>query len=56
MERDIESREARVKAIESELAEPEIYADVPRSKSLIAEYEKLRTEIASLWQKLEMLG
>ena len=56
VERDIESREARVKAIESELADPDVYADGGRSKTLIAEYETLKTELASLWQKLEMLG
>ena len=56
VERDIESREARVKAIETELADPGVYADGGRSKTLIAEYETLKTELASLWQKLEMLG
>ena len=56
VERDIESREKRLKAIETDLADPEVYADGGRSKTLIAEYEKLKTELASLWQKLEMLG
>jgi len=56
VERDIESRETRLKAIEMELADPEVYADGGRSKTLIIEYEKLKTELASLWQKLEMLG
>ena len=56
VERDIESREKRLKAIETDLADPEVYADGGRSKTLIAEYEKLKTELASLWQRLEMLG
>ena len=56
VERDIETRETRVRAIESELADPDVYADGTRSKALIAEYEALKTELDSLWQKLEMLG
>jgi len=56
VERDIETRERRLKTIETELADPEVYADGGRSKTLIAEYDTLKTELASLWQKLEMLG
>ncbi|MEO5618215.1 MAG: ABC transporter C-terminal domain-containing protein, partial [Candidatus Eisenbacteria bacterium] len=56
VERDIETRETRMKAIEAELADPDVYANVARSKGLIGEYDKLKTELTSLWQKLEMLG
>jgi len=56
VERDIETRETRLKAIEAQLADPDVYANVARSKELIGEYDRLKTELASLWQKLEMLG
>jgi ATP-binding cassette subfamily F protein 3 len=56
VERDIESREARVKELENQLADPEVYGDGAQAKQLVAEYERLRTELESLWQKLGLLG
>jgi hypothetical protein len=55
IERDIEERETRLKAIEARLADPEVYADRERARPLIADYERLRTEIESLWQRLAEL-
>ena len=56
VERDIETREARVRELESQLADPEIYGDGARAKQLVSEYERLRVELESLWQKLAMLA
>jgi ATP-binding cassette subfamily F protein 3 len=56
IEKGIESREARMKALEGPLADPELYHDAARSKSLVQEYETLRAEVESLWQRLEELG
>ena len=56
VERDIESREAKVKELESQLADPEVYGNGDRARQLVAEYERLRVELESLWQKLELLG
>jgi len=53
IERDIEKREARVHELEALLADPEIYQDGARSKDLVQEYERLRSEVESLWQRLE---
>ena len=55
IEKDIESREARVRELETLLADPEVYHDGARAKTLIAEYERLRAEIESLWQRLAEL-
>jgi ATP-binding cassette subfamily F protein 3 len=54
--KDIEAREARLKTLESELADPELYHDAARSKDRVTEYEKLRAELDSLWQRLGELG
>jgi ATPase subunit of ABC transporter with duplicated ATPase domains len=56
VEKDIETRETRVKVLEAQLADPTVYSDPSRSKELVGEYDRLRTELESLWQKLEMLG
>ncbi len=56
IESDIESREARSKELESLLADPELYHDVARSRESVAEYERLRAELESLWQRLAELG
>jgi ATP-binding cassette subfamily F protein 3 len=55
VERDIETREARVKALEAQLADPEVYHDGARAKELVAEYERLRSELESLWQRMAEL-
>ncbi len=56
IEKDIETREARMKELEGPLADPELYHDAARSKSIVGEYETLRAEVESLWQRLEDLG
>jgi ATP-binding cassette subfamily F protein 3 len=55
VERDIEAREERVRALEARLADPEVYHDGPRAKELVAEYERLRAELESLWQRMAEL-
>jgi ATP-binding cassette subfamily F protein 3 len=56
VEEDIAAREARVKELEAALADPDLYHDAARSKGIVGEYERLRAEIESLWQKLGELG
>ena len=56
IERDLEPREARLRALETLLADPELYHDGARSRELVTEYERLRTEVESLWQRLAELG
>ena len=56
VEKDIERREARMKELETLLADPELYHDAAKSKALVGEYETLRAEVESLWQKLAELG
>ncbi len=56
IEKDIETRETRMKALETILADPELYHDAAKSKTHVTEYETLRAEVESLWQRLEELG
>jgi uncharacterized coiled-coil protein SlyX len=56
LENEISSREKRVKELELVLADPELYHDAARSKGIVAEYEKMRAELESLWEKLTELG
>ena len=56
LEKDIETREARIKLLETALADPELYHDAAKSKSSVAEYETLRAEVESLWARLTELG
>ena len=56
IEKDIETRETRMKELEALLADPALYHDVARSKTHVSEYEKLRSESESLWQRLAELG
>ncbi len=56
IERDLEKREARIAELETQLADPELYHDAERSKSHVTEYERLRAEVESLWQRMEQLG
>ncbi|HTM58320.1 MAG TPA: ABC-F family ATP-binding cassette domain-containing protein [Candidatus Udaeobacter sp.] len=53
IERDIEQREQRMRALETELADPAVYHDGPKAKALVSDYEKLRAELESLWQRME---
>jgi ATP-binding cassette subfamily F protein 3 len=55
IEKDIETREIRVRELETLLADPEVYHDGARARSLVTEYERLRAEIESLWQRLAEL-
>ncbi len=56
VEKDIQKREARMKELEVPLADPELYHDAEKSKAIVTEYERIRAEVESLWQKLEDLG
>jgi ATP-binding cassette subfamily F protein 3 len=56
VERELESREARLRTLESQLADPEVYHDGSRARDLVSEYERLRAEIESLWQRLTELS
>jgi ATP-binding cassette subfamily F protein 3 len=56
IEKDIETREARMKALEAILADPDLYHDAAKSKTHVTEYETLRAEVESLWQRLEELA
>ncbi len=48
----LETLEAEQTRIESELATPEVYASGEKSRQLLSEYERVRAEIAALWDKL----
>jgi ATP-binding cassette subfamily F protein 3 len=52
VEKEIEQREARVRELEAQLADPEIYHDGARAKDMVAEYERVRAELESLWQRI----
>ena len=52
IERDIESREAALRELETQLADPEVYHDGARARDLVTRYDRLRAEIESLWQRL----
>jgi ATP-binding cassette subfamily F protein 3 len=56
IEKDIETREARVQTLETQLADPGLYHDASRSREIVAEYDRLRAELESLWQRLGELG
>ena len=56
LEGEISTREGRVKELELVLADPELYHDAARSKGIVAEYERVRSELESLWEKLGELG
>lgn len=56
LEGDIATRETRVKELETVLAEPELYHDAARSKTVVAEYERVRSELESMWERLAELG
>jgi len=56
VERDIETREAKVRELEALLADPDVYHDGERAKALVADYERIRAELESLWQRMSELG
>ncbi|MGH7730316.1 MAG: ABC transporter C-terminal domain-containing protein, partial [Candidatus Eiseniibacteriota bacterium] len=52
IERDIETREERIRLLEQQLGDPEVYQDGPRARELVGEYERVRAELESLWQRI----
>jgi ATP-binding cassette subfamily F protein 3 len=50
--RDLEVRETKMRELESQLADPEVYQDGSRTRDLVTRYERLRAEVESLWQRL----
>jgi hypothetical protein len=48
----IEGLEGRQAEIENELATPEVYSNGEKSRELLREYERVRAEIAALWDRL----
>jgi ATP-binding cassette subfamily F protein 3 len=56
LEGEIATRETRLRALETQLADPALYHDVTRSRDIVAEYDRLRAELESLWQRLAELG
>jgi ATP-binding cassette subfamily F protein 3 len=55
IEKDLETREVRLGEIERQLADPDVYHDGERARQLIADYERLKAEVDSLWQRLAEL-
>ena len=55
LEGEISAREVRVKELETQLADPELYHDGAKSRTLVLEYETLRAEVESLWQRMDEL-
>jgi ATP-binding cassette subfamily F protein 3 len=55
VEETIQAKETRLSEIEARLADPDLYRDGERTRELLAEYEQLRAELESLWQRLETL-
>ncbi|MGH7726436.1 MAG: ABC-F family ATP-binding cassette domain-containing protein [Candidatus Eiseniibacteriota bacterium] len=53
IEKEIEEREREIGEVETLLADPAVYADGTRARDLVKRYEVLRSELDSLWQKLE---
>ena len=56
VEKDIETRETRARTLEAQLVDPELYHDAARSQAIVSEYERVRAELESLWQRLGELG
>jgi ATP-binding cassette subfamily F protein 3 len=52
LEGEIAEREARQRLLEDQLADPGLYHDATRSQAIVADYERLRAELESLWQRL----
>jgi hypothetical protein len=53
--REIETREQRIRVLEGQLADPAVYHDGARARDLVSEYERLRAELESLWQRMSEL-
>jgi ATP-binding cassette subfamily F protein 3 len=52
LEREIETRETELKAVEAELADPDVYADGARTQTLLTRYRALQSEVDALWARL----
>jgi len=52
LEDEIQRREARLRELETRLADPTVYRDGAAARDLLTEYERLRSESESLWQRL----
>ncbi len=52
LEQDLERREARLRELEAQLADSDVYRDGARARELLGEYERLCTEVESMWQRL----
>ena len=48
----IEELEAEQAGIEIELANPEVYRDGARARDLLRGYDRVRAELAALWDRL----
>ena len=55
LETQIAEREARQRILEEQLADPELYHDTARSQAIVVEYERVRAELESMWQRLSEL-
>jgi len=56
LEAEIAERETRMRQLEEQLADPALYHDAPRSQGIVVEYERVRSELESLWARLAELG
>jgi ATP-binding cassette subfamily F protein 3 len=56
LETEIAERETRQRQLEEQLADPELYHDAARSQGIVVEYDRVRAELESLWQRLSELG
>ena len=56
IEKDIETHEARIAELGVQLADPAVYHDGPQAKQLVTEFERLRAEVETLWERLGELG
>ena len=56
IEREIAAAEERVKTLEADLGQPDLYSDPQRAQSLAAEYEEAKASLDSLYARWEELG
>ena len=55
LEQDLSGRESRLRELETQLADPEIYKNGAKAKEMLSEYERLRAEIETLWERISEL-
>ena len=51
----IEELETEQSELETQLALPEVYKDGERARDLMREFDRVRAEIAALWDRVEAL-